>query len=148
MLEEPAILIRICVVDGQGGGIGSTVVRRLREAFGERVEIIGLGTNAIATTAMLKAGANKGATGENAVVQSVSRAHIIIGSVGILMAHAMMGELTPAMAEAVASSEAQKILIPMSQERLVIVGVTSQPLPHMVDQLVEIVRKEVESNHV
>lgn len=148
MLEEPAILIRICVVDGQGGGIGSTVVRRLREAFGERVEIIGLGTNAIATTAMLKAGANKGATGENAVVRSVSRAHIIIGSVGILMAHAMMGELTPAMAEAVASSEAQKILIPMSQERLVIVGVTSQPLPHMVDQLVEIVRKEVESNHV
>ncbi|MGQ9653647.1 MAG: DUF3842 family protein [Thermodesulfobacteriota bacterium] len=148
LLEEPGILIRICVVDGQGGGIGSTVVRRLREAFGERVEIIGLGTNAIATTAMLKAGANKGATGENAVVRSVSRAQIIIGSVGILMAHAMMGELTPAMAEAVASSEAQKILIPMSQERLVIVGVTSQPLPHMVDQLVEIVTKEVESNHV
>lgn len=141
-------MIRICVVDGQGGGIGSTVVRRLREAFGERVEIIGLGTNAIATTAMLKAGANKGATGENAVVRTVSRAQIVIGSVGILMAHAMMGELTPAMAEAIASSEAQKILIPMSQERLFIVGVTSQPLPHMVDQLVEILRKEVERYHV
>ncbi len=124
------------------------MVRRLREAFGERVEIIGLGTNAIATTAMLKAGANKGATGENAVVRTVSRAQIVIGSVGILMAHAMMGELTPAMAEAIASSEAQKILIPMSQERLFIVGVTSQPLPHMVDQLVEILRKEVERYHV
>ncbi len=122
------------------------MVRRLREAFGERVEIIALGTNAIATTAMLKAGANKGATGENAVVRTVRRAQIVIGSVGILMAHAMMGELTPAMAEAIASSDAQKILIPMSQERLVIVGVASQPLPHMVDQLIEILGKEVGKN--
>jgi len=141
-------LIRICVVDGQGGGIGGTVVRRLREVFGERVEIIGLGTNAIATTAMLKAGANRGATGENAVVRTVAGAQIIIGSVGILMAHSMMGELTPAMAEAIASSEAQKLLIPMSQERLVIVGAVTQPLPHMVDQVVESVRKEVEKLHV
>lgn len=148
LLLERAVLIRICVVDGQGGGIGSTVVRRLREVFGERVEIVALGTNAMATTAMLKAGANKGATGENAVVRTVGRAQIIIGSVGILMAHAMMGELTPAMAEAIASSEARKILIPMSQERVSIVSVTTQPLPHMVDEMLEILRKEVEKKDV
>ncbi len=66
--------MRICVVDGQGGGIGSAIVRRLRESLGNGVEIIALGTNAIATAAMLKAGANKGATGENAVIQTVAKA--------------------------------------------------------------------------
>jgi NAD(P)-dependent dehydrogenase (short-subunit alcohol dehydrogenase family) len=135
--------VRICVVDGQGGGIGSAIVKRLRESLGNGAEIIALGTNAIATAAMLKAGANKGATGENAVVRTVARADVVVGSIGIIMAHAMMGELTPAMAEAVAACPALKILIPMTQERLQVVGVSTQPLPHMIEEMVAILRREV-----
>jgi hypothetical protein len=112
------------------------------------VEIIALGTNAIATAALLKAGANKGASGENAVIRNVARAHVVVGSIGILMAHAMMGELTPAMAEAIAGSNALKILIPVTQERVAVVGVTTQPLPHMVDEMIGILQREVNKSHV
>lgn len=140
--------MRICVVDGQGGGIGSAIVKRLRESLGDRVEIIALGTNAIATAAMLKAGANKGATGENAVVRSVARAEVVVGSIGVIMAHAMMGEMTPSMAEAVAASSALKILIPMTQERVQVVGVSTQPLPHMIEEMIGLLRKEVDGRDV
>jgi hypothetical protein len=99
-------LKRICVIDGQGGGIGSAVIKKLKDLFGETVEIIALGTNAIATSQMLKSKANRGASGENAIVQTVGKVDIIIGTVGVIMAHAMMGEVTPKMAEAVASSRA------------------------------------------
>lgn len=126
----------ICVIDGQGGGIGSTIVKRLKEEFGERVEIIALGTNSIATAAMMKARANRGATGENAIVQMTPQADYIIGPISIVMANAMMGELTPSMAEAVSSSPASKILLPLSQEKVSIVGVTPQPLPHLVEELI------------
>jgi hypothetical protein len=128
---------KICVIDGQGGGIGSAVIKRLKEAYGENIEIVALGTNAIATSQMLKARANRGASGENAIVQTCRQVDIIIGPVAIIMAHAMMGELTPRMAEAVASSPAKKILIPLSQENVDIVGVDRAPLPHLIDALVE-----------
>ena len=128
---------KICVIDGQGGGIGSAVIKRLKEAYGENIEIVALGTNAIATSQMLKARANRGASGENAIVQTCRQVDIIIGPVAIIMAHAMMGELTPRMAEAVASSPAKKILIPLSQENVDIVGVDKAPLPHLIDALVE-----------
>lgn len=128
---------RICVIDGQGGGIGSTVIRRLRESFGERIEIIALGTNAIATVQMLKAKANRGASGENAIVQTTRTVDIIIGPVGIALAHAMMGEVTPRMAEAVSSSPANKLLIPLTQENVDIVGTDSMPLPHLIDTLIQ-----------
>jgi len=75
----------ICVIDGQGGGIGSTVIKKLKENFGETIEVIALGTNAIATAQMLKARANRGASGVNAIVQTVRHADIIIGTVGIIM---------------------------------------------------------------
>jgi len=128
---------RICVMDGQGGGIGSTVIRKLTELYGGTVEIVALGTNAIATAQMLKAKANRGASGENAIVQTVKQVDIIIGPVGIVMAHSMMGEVTPAMAEAVASSPAKKLLIPLSQENVEIIGITSIPLPHLIESLVQ-----------
>lgn len=134
--------ICICVIDGQGGGIGSAIVKRLKEEFGERVEIIALGTNSIATAAMMKARANRGATGENAIVRMVSQADYLIGPISIIMANAMMGELTPPMAEAIASSDAHKILLPLSQERVSIVGVTHQPLPHLVEDLISKELKE------
>ena len=127
----------ICVIDGQGGGIGATIIKRLKTVFEENVEIVALGTNAIATAQMLKARANRGASGENAIVQTVRRVDIIIGPVGIVMANAMMGEVTPKIAEAVAGSDAVKFLIPLSQENVSIVGASSQPLPHLLDALID-----------
>ncbi len=128
---------QICVIDGQGGGIGSAIIKRLKELIKETVEIVALGTNAIATAQMLKAKANRGASGENAIIQTVKQVDVIICPVGIIMAHAMMGEVTPRIAEAVASSPAKKMLIPLSQEHIEIVGISSDPLPHLIDMLIE-----------
>ncbi|MBW2655956.1 MAG: DUF3842 family protein [Deltaproteobacteria bacterium] len=128
---------KVCVIDGQGGGIGSTIIKKLKERFEERIEVLALGTNAIATAQMLKAKANKGASGTNAIVQTVQKANVIIGPVGIIMPHAMMGEVTPLMAEAICSADAKKILLPLTQENLEIVGVSSLPLPQLVDELLD-----------
>lgn len=126
----------ICVMDGQGGGIGAAVIKRLKEVYGESVELVALGTNAIATAQMLKSRANKGASGENAIVRTVARADVIIGPISIVLAHSMMGEVTPAMATAVSSSPAKKFLLPLSQENVEIVGVAHSPLPRLVETLV------------
>lgn len=128
--------MRICVIDGQGGGIGSVIIKRLKEVFGESVEILALGTNGIATAQMMKARANRGASGENAIVRTVFSADVVIGPLSIVLANSMMGELTPRMAEAVASCPARKILLPLTQERVELVGLTSQPLPHLVEEIV------------
>jgi NAD(P)-dependent dehydrogenase (short-subunit alcohol dehydrogenase family) len=135
--------VRICVVDGQGGGIGATIIKRLKEIYQENHEIIALGTNAIATAQMLKARANKGATGENAIIQTVGTAEIIIGPIAIILANSMMGELTPRMAEAIASAPALKLLLPLTQERIEIAGFHPEPLPHLVEQIVNIRLKEI-----
>jgi len=127
----------IAVVDGQGGGIGSAMIKRLRETFAEEVEVIALGTNAMATGAMLKAGANKGASGENAIVQTVKKVDVIIGTTAIVLANSMMGELTPKMAEAIASSTATKCLVPLKMPEVEIIGTAKEPLPHLVDQLMK-----------
>ena len=131
----------IAVIDGQGGGIGSTMIKHLRETLAEEVEIIGLGTNAMATGAMLKAGANKGASGENAIVQTVRTADIIVGTTGIVLANSMMGELTPKMAEAIASAPALKCLLPLKIPEVEIIGAPKEPLPHLVDQLIKRVQE-------
>ncbi|MFZ1983155.1 MAG: DUF3842 family protein [Desulfatitalea sp.] len=129
---------RICVIDGQGGGIGSAIIKKLKDVYGETVEIVALGTNAIATAQMLKAKANRGASGENAIVRTVAMADIITGPLGIVLAHAMMGEVTPSIATAVAASAAPKVLLPLNQERVAVVGASAMPLPHLVDELVEV----------
>ncbi|MCP4687181.1 MAG: DUF3842 family protein [Desulfobacterales bacterium] len=128
---------RISVIDGQGGGIGGAIIKRLKEMLGETVEILALGANAIATAQMLKARANRGASGENAIVQTVKNVDIIIGPVGIIIPHAMMGEVTPRMAEAISMSPAKKLLIPLTQENVEIIGSSSAPLPHLIDALME-----------
>ena len=128
-------------MDGQGGGIGSTVIKGLRESVGNELTILALGTNSIATSRMMKAGANKGGTGENAIIQTSKQVDVITGPLSILMAHAMMGEVTPEMASAVSSSKAKKILIPMTQENIRIVGVSRDPLPHLVVQLVDMIKE-------
>ena len=129
------------VVDGQGGGIGAAIIKRLRDAITHELEILAFGTNSIATARMMKAGANKGATGENAMVLTSSKVDVIIGPFAIVMANAMMGELSPEMAEAISSSEAIKILIPLTEENVRLVGVSGEPLPHLVDQAVEMIRE-------
>ena len=128
---------RICVIDGQGGGIGAAIIKRVKTSFGESVEIIALGTNAIATAQMLKAKANRGASGENAIIRTIAEADVVIGPTGIIMAHALMGEVTPAIAEAIAGCRAKKLLIPLSQENIEIVGMNQDPLPHLLDAMVE-----------
>lgn len=127
----------IAVIDGQGGGIGSTIIKRIREVLSEEVEVIGLGTNAMATGVMLKAGANKGASGENAIVQTVKKVDMIAGTFSIVLANSMMGELTPRMAEAIASSPAVKCLLPLKIPEVEIVGTAKEPLPHLIDQLIK-----------
>ncbi len=130
----------LMVMDGQGGGIGRAIIKRLRDAFGEEIEILALGTNSVATSQMMKAGANRGATGENAIATTAPVVDIIVGPLAIIMANAMMGEVTAKMAEAISSSKALKVLIPLTQERIRIVGVSSEPLPHLIDQIVETIK--------
>jgi hypothetical protein len=103
--------------------------------------IVALGTNSIATSRMMKAGSNKGGTGENAIVQTSRNVDVIVGPLAILMANSMMGEVTSAMASAVSSSEATKILIPLTQEKVRLVGVSGEPLPHLVSQVVDIIKE-------
>ena len=134
---------RICVIDGQGGGIGATLIKYMKEAYGETVELIGLGTNAIASTQMLKAGANRVASGENAIVYTVGTADLIVGPISMTWANAMLGEVTPKMAEAVTSCAVPKILLPLSQEPVVLVGIVNEPLPHLVQMIVNEKIKEV-----
>jgi len=135
--------LRICVIDGQGGGIGAAIIKRLKEVFAEEHEVIALGTNAVATAQMMKARANRGASGENAIVRTVPSADVILGCLSIVLANAMMGEVTPRMAEAIASAPAPKILLPLTQERVEIVGLTPEPLPHLVDKIVSHRLKEI-----
>ena len=97
--------MKILVIDGQGGGIGSGIIQELRRCGIENAEILAVGTNVMATSAMLRAGADAGATGENPVIFNSRRADLILGPIGIIMANAMMGEITPAMAAAVAASD-------------------------------------------
>jgi hypothetical protein len=134
-------MIRIAVIDGQGGGIGSLIVKRLREEFGESIEITALGTNAVATTVMMTSGADKGASGENAIVWNASRVNIITGPISIMLPNAMLGEVTPSIAEALSSSLAKKILLPLNQEQVQIVGITKEPLPHLVEALISKIKE-------
>ncbi|KJS16084.1 MAG: hypothetical protein VR69_10810 [Peptococcaceae bacterium BRH_c4b] len=137
--------MKIAVVDGQGGGIGKHIVEKLRRELPEDVEFLALGTNALATSMMLKAGANEGATGEGAVAYNASRVDVIAGPVSIMFPHGMLGELTPKMAEALASSPARKFLVPLNRSGVEMVGLRSEPLPHMIEELVRRVKEYIES---
>jgi hypothetical protein len=138
--------MRICVVDGLGGGMGAALIRRLKEVYLEEHEVIALGTNPLATAQMMKARANRGASGENAIVHTVPTADFILGSISIVLANAMMGEVTPRMAAAVASAPGRKILLPLTRAKVEIIGVTVEPLPHLVDKVVTERLKELLNN--
>ena len=127
--------MRVAVIDGQGGGMGRVIIERLKKEFHESIEILALGTNALATAAMLKAGANEGATGENAIIYNMNEVDIVVGSLSIIVANSMLGELTPKMAEAISVSKARKLLIPVYRGNIEIIGMQNQPLPHFVDMM-------------
>ncbi len=133
--------LRIMVIDGQGGGIGSTIISAIRKEIGEDVIIYALGTNSIATSRMMKAGANKGATGESAVEYVSKKVDIIVGPISVIMPYSMMGELTPNMAAAISTSDALKILLPLTQENVRIVGDPGEPLPHQVAEAINIIKE-------
>ena len=128
--------MQIVVIDGQGGGIGKNLVERLRAELPE-TQIVAVGANSIATSAMLKAGANVGATGENAVQYNVRTADVVAGPIGILVANAMWGEITPA---AVSASPAQKVLIPVEQCRVHVAGVVEKALSRYIEDAVAVIR--------
>ncbi len=136
-------MLKLIVVDGQGGGIGSLIVKRLRDEFGDSIEVLALGTNATATSAMMKSRADKGATGENAIVLNADRADILIGPLSIVLPNAMLGELTPKMAEAIVLSKAKKFLLPINQEGVNIIGVNKEPLPHLIEKIIDVVKLEL-----
>lgn len=128
--------MKIAIIDGQGGGIGKVLVEKIRREFEDDVELLALGTNCAATTLMLKAGADEGATGENSIVYVSNQVDIIIGSLGIVIPNAMLGEVTPKMAEAVSLSPALKLLLPLLRGNIVIAGSRPEPLPHLVAEII------------
>lgn len=131
---------KILVIDGQGGGFGSTIIKELKKEFEENFEIMGIGTNSIATMAMLEAGANKGATGENPIIHNSLDADYIIGSISIIIANSMLGEVTEKMAVAIGSSKAKKLLIPITQENITITCQKKEPLPHHIKDLISLLK--------
>lgn len=128
--------LRIAVVDGQGGGMGKALVEKLRQAFGKDAEIIALGANSLATSAMLRAGADTCATGENAIVVNADRVDLIMGAVGIIAANSMLGEITEKMACAIGKSDAQKILLPINKCSLTVVGQKKLQFMECIDEAV------------
>ena len=134
--------MKIAVIDGQGGGIGKHIMEKLRARLPEETELIALGTNSLATAQMMKAGASEGATGESAICYMADRVDLITGTVSILSANAMLGEISPAIAAAVGGSRAKKYLSPLNKSGISVIGVVKEPLPHLIDQLVDIIGKE------
>ncbi len=135
--------MNIVVLDGMGGGIGSRIVGILKEEIPSYIDIYGLGTNALATAAMLKKGANKGATGENAIAVTVSKADIIVSSIAMTIPNAMMGEVTPRMVEAIGNSDGIKIYIPILPENHHIVSLEEKPLLLQIREAVALIKKEL-----
>ena len=127
--------MNILVIDGMGGGIGKSIVEHIKNELND-VEIMAVGTNSIATSAMIKAGANHGATGENAVVFNCTKADFIIGVIGIIFANSMHGEISPKMAEAVSSSPAHKILLPIDKCNVTVLGAANKPIQSYMDEIV------------
>lgn len=132
--------MHILVIDAQGGGIGRQVVASVREEFPD-ADITAVGTNSMATSAMLKAGAHHGATGENAVIVGTRKADVIIGPIGIVVADSLFGEITPAMAMAVGKSGAKRILIPINHCDNIVVGIGDLGIRDLIREVIQVLRQ-------
>lgn len=128
--------MKIMIVDGQGGGIGKALVERFKLVMPQQ-ELLAVGTNSLATAAMLRAGADYGATGENPIVYNCKDADLIIGPIGIIVANSLHGELTPSMAQSIGESRATKILIPINKCNSIVIGAEELPLVEYVIKAVE-----------
>lgn len=135
---------RILVIDGQGGQLGSQIIKALLLKF-PQAKITAVGTNAIATSAMMKAGAHKAATGENPVIVACRSADIIIGPIGIVIADSLMGEVTPAMAVAVGQADATRVLIPMNKCENLVAGVSNLSTSVLIQDAAEKVGRILEN---
>ena len=131
------------IIDAQGGGIGKQVILAVKQNMPDAV-ITAVGTNTTATSVMLKAGADYGATGENAVIVGARKADVIIGPIGIIVADSMFGEITPAMATAIGQSDAKRILIPVNHCDNIVVGVRNLGIKEMIEEVLTELRKLAE----
>jgi hypothetical protein len=134
----------IVIIDGMGGGIGVQLIGKIRE-LGDNIEIIALGTNAVAAERMVRAGARRGAAGENAIRVSAGLGDFILGPIGIVISNSLMGEISSVMAEAILAAPGERILIPIQHEHFFLAGLEQQPLAKMVDRAVEILRERLEA---
>lgn len=139
--------LQIAVIDGMGGGLGGQIVARLKERLADSVEIIALGSNSMATSRMLQNGAHRGATGENAVRVTIPHVDLIAGPLGIMLPNAMMGEITPLMAETVGLARGKKYLLPVNQSHFQLVGMQNLPMSELVDELIQRIEDEVRRSH-
>ncbi|MDD5016740.1 MAG: DUF3842 family protein [Eubacteriales bacterium] len=130
-------MLNVVVIDAQGGGLGAAIVKKLRDRYGDQIDILALGTNVAATTAMKKSGAACCATGENAICFNLRSADVIMGGIGIIASCGMLGEITPLMARAVAESSAKKILIPMSKCNIIVPGTLDLAVKDLIDTAVD-----------
>lgn len=130
------LLMKITVIDGQGGRIGKSIIEQIKKKHNE-LELYAIGTNSIATSAMLKAGADYGATGDNAVIVNAADSDIIVGPIGIVFANALLGEITPAIASAIGASKAYKILIPVNRCNHFVAGCTEASMGEYIRIAVE-----------
>lgn len=135
--------MRVTVIDGQGGGLGRQLVARLK-AREIDCELHAAGTNSVATAAMRRAGADTSATGENAVIFAARRSDVLMGPIGVVIADAMLGEITPTMALAIGQSEARRVLVPVNQGGTWVAGVGEQALAKLIEAAVDEVARLAE----
>jgi hypothetical protein len=133
--------VTIAVVDGMGGGIGTQIVTQIRKELPLDVEIIALGTNAVVADKMMRAKANRGASGENAIRVSINAADFIIAPIGVVVPHSMMGEVTPPIAEAVATAPGHKLFLPINQPHFEIVGIEWKALTKQISRAIDTIRQ-------
>ena len=137
----------VVVVDGQGGGMGRGLVESIKKKW-PKLHVRAVGTNSLATSAMLRAGADDGATGENAVVFNARQADLLLGPIGILTPNGLLGEVSPAMAGAVGASEAVKILLPSQRCSIRLAAGEPQPLQFYLDQALRLLEEELSARGV
>jgi hypothetical protein len=135
----------IAVIDGMGGGIGVQIVTQLRQELPLDVEILALGTNAVATDRMMKARASRGASGENAIRVSIGQADFILAPIGVVVPNSLMGEVTPAIAEAIAGAPGRKLLLPINQPHFQIVGIEWKALTKQISAAIDLIRQALET---
>ena len=146
--------MKIVIIDGQGGKMGSLLIETLRQSSLFRQSesgknppsLVAIGTNSIATSAMLRAGATAGATGENPVLVNCRDAAVIVGPIGILAADSLMGEITPAMAVSIGQSPAQKVLLPVNKCNHYVAGVQEMPLQKLIQDAVQFIENYLSSS--